>query len=949
MISNRSRAFRRGASLFTLAVAQLAFAGAAYAQESPAPAADQTAPQEDEVQPEIVVKGFRGSLAQALNIKRNSAAAVDSIVAEDIAKFPDNNLAESVQRVPGVSITRDSGEGRQISVRGLGADFTRVRLNGMEALATTGGISSTGGTNASRGFDFNIFASELFSGIQVRKTPSASVDEGSLGATVDLRTGRPFDYNGLKLAGSAQVGYSEMRQKADPRIALLFSDTFADGRIGVLLSGVYSRKSTRMEGTNSGQWDFGNNNGGFGASLDPDIPLAVLNSTAVHNPRFPRYLVYMIDEERLGVTGSVQFRPTDSTTISIDGAFARLHTVRDEFYLESIGFAFPASRGGKPGYTLLDGEVRGDLLVYGKFDGADIRAEDLNSDYTTKFTQFNVELEQNFGDRFKLTAYAGISRSNFDVVNLTVQMDRFNQPGYSYDFRDDLKYPAINYNFDVTNPANWYVGPQVNPTGVYPGTPSVGVGNQGPEIRYRPQQIDNEFRTAQLDLQWEAVDGVTFRAGGQLKRFSFAINTQRLATELNIPAIPGGHTVADLTTTIDAIKYTYVAPGNPTTWLVPDAQKFIDIYGIKSNTGYFQLFGDSNVAARGDIRSVIENDSAFYAQVDFKTETGGVKIYGDLGMRYVRTRQAATGYTDVGSGYEQLTVERSYDGWLPALNVAADIGSGVVLRFGAAKVLTRPPLGNLTPGGSVSVGGGRSVRSGNPLLEPIRAKTVDFAAEWYFAPGSLISVAVFYKDIGTYIQTLTEIRPFNTSGLPDSILDGTGISPTDSFTFQTPVNTKGGPLRGFEVNFQQPLKFLPGPLSNLGVLLNYTHVSSQIAYITNSTTGASVTQDLVGLSRNAFNATLYYEDSQFSARGSAAYRSRYLRGVPGPFGYATSSTAPTLYVDASASYKVTNNFTLSFEAINITDEYDANDIGDGISEDYRHVGRQYSVGVRFSF
>ncbi|WP_116091784.1 TonB-dependent receptor [Sphingomonas crusticola] len=953
MISIRARRIRQGASLLTLASASLAYAVSAQAQTVTAPASAPDAPvatpAEDGSVGEVVVTGFRSSLARALNLKRESAGAIDSIVAEDIAKFPDNNLAESVQRIPGVSISRDSGEGRQISVRGLGADFTRVRLNGMEALATTGGISSTGGTNASRGFDFNIFASELFSGIQVRKTASASTDEGSLGATVDLRTGRPFDYHGMKLAGSAQLGYSEQRKKADPRVALLFSDTFADDKIGILLSGVYSKRSTRMEGTNSGQWDNGNNNGGFGASLDPDIPLSLLNTPTIHNARFPRYLVYMIDEERLGLTGSVQFKPTDRTTISFDGAFARLHTVRDEYYLESIGFAFPASRGGKPGYTLLDGEIRDNLLIYGKFDGADIRAEDLNSDYTTKFSQFNVEWEQEFSDRFKATAYAGISKSALDIVNFTVQLDRYNQPGYSYDYRDSLKYPAINYNFDVTNPANWYVGPNVNPTGVYPGSPLSGVGNQGPEIRYRPQQVTNKFRTGQLDLAYEATDWLTLRAGAQAKRFSFDIDSQRLATELNIPAIPNGKTVADLTSTLDAIKYTYLAPGNPGTWLVPDAHKFIDVYGIKSNTGYFQLLGADNVAARGDIRSVVEQDRAAYAQADFKGDLGGVKIHGDLGVRYVHTKQASTGYANVGSGYNQLTVGQSYHGILPALNVAADLGSDLVLRFGAAKVISRPPLGSLTPGGSVSVGGGRSVQSGNPNLDPIRAKTLDFAAEWYFAPQSLISAAVFYKKIDTYIQTLTEIRPFNTSGLPDSILAGTGISPTDNFTFQAPVNTPGGPLKGFEINYQQPLKFLPGPLANLGLLLNFTYVDSKISYILNSTTGASTKLDLVGLSRKAYNATIYYEDRKLSARASAAYRSSYLRGVPGPFGYATSSTEPTLYVDASLSYKISKVFTVSLEAINLTDEYDANDIGQGLSEDYRHVGRQYSLGLRFTF
>ncbi len=234
-----------GASAIALTMGVFA-ATAADAQSAPAesvaPAtgtAGVEVPAQSDQGADIVVTGFRSSLARALDQKRESAAAIDSIVAEDIAKFPDNNLAESVQRIPGVTIARDGGEGRQLSVRGLGPDFTRVRLNGMEALATTSGLSSSGGTNRGRGFDFNVFASELFSNITVRKTPSAEVDEGSLGATVDLTSGHPFDYKGFKLAGSAQAGYSDQARKADPRFAGLISDTFADGKIGVLLSAAY--------------------------------------------------------------------------------------------------------------------------------------------------------------------------------------------------------------------------------------------------------------------------------------------------------------------------------------------------------------------------------------------------------------------------------------------------------------------------------------------------------------------------------------------------------------------------------------------------------------------------------------------------------------------------------------------------------------------------------------
>ncbi|RZL52671.1 MAG: TonB-dependent receptor, partial [Sphingomonas sp.] len=142
----------------------------------------------------MVVTGFRQSLNSALNLKRNETASIDAIKAEDIAEFPDLNLAESLQRIPGVTINRVNGEGRNISVRGLGPEYTRVRINGMEAIGTTGGTDNSGGVNRGRGFDFNIFSSDLFNSLAVRKTATADVEEGSLGATVDLQVARPFDY-----------------------------------------------------------------------------------------------------------------------------------------------------------------------------------------------------------------------------------------------------------------------------------------------------------------------------------------------------------------------------------------------------------------------------------------------------------------------------------------------------------------------------------------------------------------------------------------------------------------------------------------------------------------------------------------------------------------------------------------------------------------------------------
>src|SRR4051812_42285230 len=230
------------ASVGFAVAALLALAGTARAQQAPATAAASAG---ESAIDEVVVSGYRRSLEASLDIKKDAIGAVDAIVAEDIAKFPDLNLAESIQRIPGVSIARDAGEGRQVTVRGLGPQFTRVRVNGMEAMSANGGTDAAGGTNRDRSFDFNTFASELFNAITVRKTASADIEEGSLGATVDLRAARPFDFQGFQFASSIQGSYNDIEDKIDPRAALLVSDRFFDGKFGALLSAAYSGRKLR--------------------------------------------------------------------------------------------------------------------------------------------------------------------------------------------------------------------------------------------------------------------------------------------------------------------------------------------------------------------------------------------------------------------------------------------------------------------------------------------------------------------------------------------------------------------------------------------------------------------------------------------------------------------------------------------------------------------------------
>jgi iron complex outermembrane receptor protein len=968
------------------AASTLAFATApqtAFAQGDPAPS---TQPEEGDT---IIVTGFRQSLTAALGARRADNGIVDVIVAEDIADFPDQNLAESLQRISGVSIDRDAGEGRSITVRGLGGDFTRVRLNQLEALATTGGTDSSGGANRSRTFDFNVFASELFSRLTVRKSSSAEVDEGSLGATVDLQTGRPFDFPGFVISASGQMGYNDLSRTWEPRGALLVSDTFADGRMGILASASYSRRSLLEEGFSSVRWDAGNSAGGFcspvgavplnpttgGANCgaNPNIPgftapprlpntpgnqAEYLEGSTVGNvhPRLPRYGRLTHDQERLGVTVAVQADPWEGARMTFDVLYANLRATRREDFLEAISFSRTAAQGGKPQTSVVNVEYdsNGNLLA-GTFNGVDIRSESRFDQLQTDFWQYQFLWDQEVTDRLRFTWLAGQSSSQFrNPFQTTTTLDIANVNGYSIDFRNSRGQPTITYPFDVASTTGGF-GIIGTPAGTTPSniTPS--------EIRIRPQGADNQFTTFRGDVAWDMVpDRLTLKAGGFARTYEFeTFEFRRVNQNDSILALPAGTALSSITTVLTGFGRGLNVGGTPTSWLIPNLPAIAALYDIYCNClksgnaggpGDFTLSSTTNGNARGNNRAITEESIGGYAQVDFRFELFGRPARGNVGIRYVRTDIEAQGYQALGGG-TLTVVRRDYDDWLPSFNLAVDVTRNFVIRLAGARVMARPQLGNLSPGGTINTTGQLSITSGNPQLDPFRAWTADASLEWYFAPESILSVGLFYKDIGTYIQTLRTEIPFNQTGLPLSLLPA-NFTGNELFLVTAPINTSGGPLRGFEVNLQMPFRFLPGPLRNLGTILNFTYVASEIEYVTSATSTALITDDLVNLSPRSWNATLYYDDGRFSIRGSASYRSDYLQRVPAQNVINdVEGKNSTLNVDASASFRINENLTLTAEAINLTDEFNDQfvDRTRNSPSVVHHTGRQFYIGARVRF
>lgn len=500
----------------------LAGSGLAVASETPdmvvlraaSPAAPEPA-RDDTAQPEqdIVVSGFRASIEDAIGARRAANGLTDSIFAKDVADFPDTNLAESIQRIPGVQITRDAGEGRQIAVRGLSGDFTRVRLNGMEALATTGTTDQRGGVNRSRSFDLNIFASDLFNRIDVIKSRSAALDEGGIGATVDLHTARPFDRPGFHVAGSVEGFYATSADKVGPRAALVISDTTDDGRWGALVSVAYSRRQVVEDGHQTLRWQSGGwTLGNVASTVDPAIR-ARLNGTGADRlfyPRTPRYFIFDQDQKRLGMTGAIQFRPSDALHINLDMLYARLKSTRLEYFLDAQSFSRTDAAGIRE-TTIRQLEVSGNDIVAADFGRVDNRSDNRRDQNDTKFHQVALSARWRPASNLTVDMLTGLEGSDYRVDTRTLQFTSLNND-FSYDYRGDDRVPVLNYGIAVDDPAAWRLD------------------------LYRPRinTVGNTYRIGKLDLAWDTGGG---DEGGR-RVYALRLRIGRLRTGSHQPARP---------------------------------------------------------------------------------------------------------------------------------------------------------------------------------------------------------------------------------------------------------------------------------------------------------------------------------------------------------------------------------------------------------------------------
>lgn len=913
--------------------------------------------------PLIVVTAAKSELREQEVTKREYNGVLEAAAAADVAKFPEANLAEALQLLPGSALARDQGEGRTLSVRGIGPELSVVEINGIEAQAVTDGPNF--GSYRGRGFDFNVFPSEIFAQISTAKTTRSSQPEGSLGASVFLTTPKALEQRRVPDQLSVTRAYNDLSERTGLRYTASLSRPGRDNRFGWTISASYSRTPFEIQGVNSGNWNTGPSNGGFcrptlyEGGLCDVVPTeypnalaayALLGSTGVVSPQFYRFTSISGQATRSGVAVGAQWRPSEATLITADLLVSEFSTQRTGHYLFPIGFSRGAAQGGKPEIVARD--VKVDIngsVIYGLFDNVDVRSEVIFDDYKTRFDQVSLQFSHAFGAKLRFKAALGFARSRFlNQDEVSFHVDRYNVDNFVFDTRrTGANNPSLDFGFDVTDPSQWYFGPRQ----LQPG----GTGSVGPEIRYRPNFLRNEFNVVKGQFIYPLSAEVQLVAGVQWKRYGFRSEVFRfLEGDVDFPS-----PTKDLSALGDqfcGLSRFAKTDRTPVCWFAPDPNAFASEYNIYGNTGRTAVSREASLA-RGFNQSVTESDFAAFVEWTFEGMWGAFPFKADAGLRVIETHQTSEFYNESHLASYPVprleSVSRRYVDTLPTVNIGLELSPTQVIRLGLAKVMARPPLTNIAAATALNIGGGsRQVISGNPFIKPIRGDTMDLAAEWYPSRDFNLSLGLFYKHISTYVQNYSYVGSYASTGLSDTLLENTGAAPSDDFLITEVINTRGGEVNGLEFNLRWRARGLTRLLSGLGLDLNYTQINSEIEYFLDDQGQRRVVHfDLLNLSPRSARATVLYRTANLEAQVTGVYRSSYLTGVPGARISDAAGVDGSFYLSAALAYKIAPNLQLRLEGLNLTDE--PSRTWEGLETrrlvDVQWSGRTVSIGLNYTF
>ena len=756
---------------------------------------------------EIVVTGIRGSLAKAAEIKRDADQVLDVITAEDVGKLPDDNVAEALQRITGVQITRVFGEGQAVNIRGL--QQVRVEVDGRTLLGFSARVSPPENDNLGRSSGLDSVPSSLFGRLEVRKSPLASQVEGGLGGTVNLVTPKPFDFKDTTVSLRAQGTYSEGADKFEPNVTGLFTTKFADGNIGVLISGEYQKRTSSLQLFERNNW-LERNNGG---------------ATALLAPLQLQYENVDIDRSRIGVNGSVQARFGDNFVLTVDGLYSRVDADRTN---QAITFNLPTSATA----AIITNAVNEDgYLVAGTATGK-VRVQNQRREDPTANYLFGINGKYDDGS-LTLEGDAYYSRGTLRQKIEVVVSDTANNIVGDYDFRNNVV-PTLSLSrpagtpFDANNPDNY----------LYPTSGTL-------TLRANLLPATLEEYTGRFDAGYDFGDGMKVSAGFRyvdLRGVSDSFRSRGLATQAELApfGVPGDPDFLDrLPGNFPRSFYTYYPDPD---FLIPRVLQTEPSLDPDAAPGTYR---------RNDTRDYDLREQTYSGYLMFNAEG---EIFGrpaklNAGARISYTDFSVDTISLINNAPVPTTDTNKYTNVLPSANLTVDVTDNFLVRFSASQTIQRAGLADLAPSTFINptnlTSGG-----GNAELTPPVSSNLDLSFEYYTGGSSLIAGALFYKDVDDFIATGTIEETLTVDGN------------TNVYQTSRPFNIASAKVRGFEAGITQFFDFLPAPFDGFGIIANYTYADSK----------DSNGFPLVATSKHSYNIVGLFEKGPVSARVAYNWR-----------------------------------------------------------------------------
>ena len=880
----------------------------------------------DEITEEVVVYGIRGSMQQSLDRKRMADHFKDTITAEDIGLFPDQNLAEALQRVSGVAIDRKSGEGAYVSVRGLGPNFVQTTINGRVSASNVspGSHDGRGATNAgSRVVGFHSFQSGLVQAVEVHKSPRADHVEGGLGGFVDVQARRPFDLGDRHLALNFDTTINELADDSAPGVFALFSDVLNE-KVGFMASAQWDNRVFRSDSLH--HWSYVGD------------PRTVNINGVEMTGYYPRQLLgelHLTDRDRLNVSSALQLRPSDRVDVTLDVLYTSNQADETDFWRD-----FRLQQGHA---RITDAELKNDngtgVFTRVSTSGAGLFIQHATEVVDTEAMNIGGKIEIQASDRLTLHFDATLSRTESPITNRDYLV-RNTRTQMTYHKYGPGGLPSLSTTDPINDPDFFEVVKH-------------SIQDHLVDDQIMQMRADATFN---IDGEWLETLQFGVRTYDQDRRDRHRYLNSRAFIRHEMSEFGGSIPFPAEDDFLDGLGITFPSPAvTPNLDVIqrtfttrPDEI----LAGAGFNTGTAKALGQFNTGRFNEDLNHDDDGTAFYGMLTFTGMFGNTPYSGNVGVRYVDNSTGSQGeitepltidYSDetapeiILSDPVYVEIGHDYSRVLPSLNLRFDPREDVVVRASLAKVMSRPRYLDLNPRQSVQARA-RTMRGGNGELDPTMATQFDLAFEWYFADYSIAQIGFFAKNIESFVQPDLELVPF--AGLTDPATNQPLV-----FTLFRPLNTGESSLTGFELAFQRTFEdILQAPFDGLGVVANWTAINSGSDF-RNEKTNASY--GIPGLSDNTVNFTVFYEKNRIAARLSYNFRSDFLDVIADGQGHPYFVDAYK-QIDASIGFNLSERIALSFEAINLQDEnvYYYNLLGTGTEE---HISGGINAGRRFQF